>query len=146
VINSPAVQGDTVYFSTSDSGLFTALNAKTGAELYTLRFIWPMFSSPAIAGNTLYVGSHAGRLIAIDLTKHQAAWTFETDGYHENAATYTKSDGTPKYEAAFRSDFYDDMVIGVAKMMSVGAVLSSPVVAGDAVIFGSTDGNLYALI
>lgn len=146
VINSAAVKGDTVYFSTSDSGRFTALNAKTGVELYTLKFIWPMFSSPAIAGNTLYVGSHAGRLIAIDLSKREAAWTFETDGYHENAAKYTKPDGTPKYEAAFEGDFYDDMVVGVARMMTVGAVLSSPVVAADGtVLFGSMDGNLYAL-
>jgi outer membrane protein assembly factor BamB len=37
------------------------------------------------------------------------------------------------------------MVSGVQKLMAVGAVLSSPVVAGDTVYFGSTDGNLYAL-
>ncbi len=51
----------------------------------------------------------------------------------------------PNYEAAFSDDFYDDMVAGVSKMMSVGAVLSSPVVVKDALYFGSTDGNLYAL-
>jgi hypothetical protein len=27
-----------------------------------------MFSSPAIAGGMLYIGSHQGKLIAIDLT------------------------------------------------------------------------------
>ncbi len=31
-------------------------------------------------------------------------------------------------------------------MMSVGAVLSSPVVIDNVVYFGSTDGNLYALM
>jgi outer membrane protein assembly factor BamB len=30
-------------------------------------------------------------------------------------------------------------------MMSVGAVLSSPVVVDDVVYFGSADGNVYAL-
>jgi hypothetical protein len=30
-------------------------------------------------------------------------------------------------------------------MMSVGAVLSSPYVTGNTVIFGSADGNVYAL-
>lgn len=29
--------------------------------------------------------------------------------------------------------------------MSVGAILSSPVIVDDVVYFGSTDGNLYAL-
>jgi outer membrane protein assembly factor BamB len=31
-------------------------------------------------------------------------------------------------------------------MLSVGAILSSPVVAGNAVYVGSTDGNVYALM
>jgi outer membrane protein assembly factor BamB len=30
-------------------------------------------------------------------------------------------------------------------MMSVGAVLSSPVISGGAAYFGSTDGNIYAI-
>jgi outer membrane protein assembly factor BamB len=37
------------------------------------------------------------------------------------------------------------MVIGVDRMLSVGAVLSSPVIDGDTVYFGSWDGQLYAL-
>jgi hypothetical protein len=30
-------------------------------------------------------------------------------------------------------------------MMSVGAVLSSPAVGNNVIVFGSTDGNVYAL-
>jgi outer membrane protein assembly factor BamB len=30
--------------------------------------------------------------------------------------------------------------------MSVGAVLSSPAIAGDTIYFGSADGNVYALM
>jgi eukaryotic-like serine/threonine-protein kinase len=146
VIGSPVVQNGKMYFTTSDSGLFHAVDARTGAPLFSLKFIWPMFSSPAIAGNTLYIGSHEGKLIAIDLTTQKPAWIFQTDGSKQNGATYTKPDGSPKYEAAFVDFFYNDMVIGVDKMMSVGAVLSSPVVVGNAVYVGSTDGNLYALI
>jgi outer membrane protein assembly factor BamB len=59
---------------------------------------------------------------------------------------YTKADGTPNYEAAFTDSFYDDMVAGVQKLMTVGAILSSPVVAGEAIFVGSADGNVYALI
>jgi eukaryotic-like serine/threonine-protein kinase len=60
--------------------------------------------------------------------------------------SYTHPDGTPKYEAAFSSDFYDDMMIGVDKMMSVGSILSSPVVVDNVIYVGSADGNLYALM
>jgi outer membrane protein assembly factor BamB len=38
------------------------------------------------------------------------------------------------------------MVVGVEKMMSIGAVLSSPVVVDSVIYVGSSDGNLYALI
>jgi outer membrane protein assembly factor BamB len=38
------------------------------------------------------------------------------------------------------------MVSGVQKMMAVGAILSSPVIAGDTIYFGSADGNVYAIM
>ena len=37
------------------------------------------------------------------------------------------------------------MVAGVDRVMSMGAILSSPVVSGAVVYVGSADGNLYAL-
>ena len=63
----------------------------------------------------------------------------------EHGLGYTKADGTPNQEVIYRSDFYDDMVAGVGRVMSMGAILSSPVVVGNTVYFGSADGNLYAL-
>jgi len=146
VIGSPLVYHGKLYFSTSDSGMFYALDARTGAQGFSLKLIWPMFSSPAIAGNTLYIGSHEGKLIAIDLSTQKPVWVFLTDGSRKNGATYTKPDGSPNYEAAFSDLFYDDMVSGVQKMMSVGSILSSPVVVNNVVYVGSTDGNVYALM
>ncbi|HWZ98062.1 MAG TPA: PQQ-binding-like beta-propeller repeat protein [Candidatus Dormibacteraeota bacterium] len=146
VISSPAIRDGKVYFATSDTGLFHTLDAKTGAPIFSIDFKhWPMFSSPAIAGDFAYIGSHDGRLLAISLKSQKLAWSFDTDGRKQNAATYTKEDGSPKYEAAFFDFFYDDMVSGVYKMFAIGSVLSSPYVAGSTVIFGATDGIVYAL-
>jgi eukaryotic-like serine/threonine-protein kinase len=147
VISSPAVQDGKVYFATSDSGLFYSMDAKTGTPIFSLKFQgWPIFSSPAIAGSMLYIGSHMGKLIAIDLAGQKTSWTFETEAAKLNGAVWTKPNGTPNYEAAFASDFYDDIVTGVSKMMAVGTILSSPVVVDDVIYFGSADGNLYALM
>jgi outer membrane protein assembly factor BamB len=146
VIGSPTVKDGKVYFATSDSGLFYALDAKSGNADFSLKFIWPMFSSPAIAGNMLYIGTHEGKLMAIDLAAQKPAWVFQTDGSRQNGPTYTKADGTPNYDVAFESDFYDDIIIGVHKMLSVGAILASPVVVKDVIYVGSSDGNLYALM
>jgi eukaryotic-like serine/threonine-protein kinase len=146
VIASPAVSGGRVYFATSDTGLFHALDAKSGAPVFSLDFKhWPMFSSPAIAGDFAYIGSHDGRLLVVNLNTQKLAWSFDTDGRKQNAAAFTKDDGSPKYEAAYSDFFYDDMIYGGQKMLSVGAVLSSPTVSGNAVLFGSADGTLYVL-
>jgi eukaryotic-like serine/threonine-protein kinase len=148
VISSPAVLDGKVYFATSDTGLFHAFDAKSGGTpLFTLDFNhWVFFSSPAMAGETVYIGSNQGRLNAIDLKTRKVAWTLETEGARKNGPAYTKPDGTPNYEAAYFDFFYDDMVAGLQKMMSVGAILSSPVVNGNIVYVGSTDGNVYALM
>jgi outer membrane protein assembly factor BamB len=147
VISSPAVRNGTVYFGTSDTGRLYALDAKSGAPVFSLDFKhWRFFSSPAIAGDTPYIGSHQGRLNAVDLKVQKVAWIFETEDSKKNGPTFTKPDGVPNYEAAFFDFFYDDMVTGVQKMLSVEAILSSPVVAGNTVYVGSTDGNVYALM
>ena len=78
-------------------------------------------------------------------TTRQVAWEFATQDAQRNAATYTNSDGTPNYRAAANDSFYDQMVIGVDRLMSVGAVLSTPVIDGHTLFFGSWDGQLYAL-
>ena len=147
VIASPAVWAGRVYFATSDSGLFHILDAKSGAPIFALDFHhWPMFSSPALVGNMAYIGSHLGKLFAIDLKAQKLAWTFETADSQKNGPTFTKSDGSPNYEAAFFDFFYDDMVSGVQKMMAVGAILSSPLIDNGTIYVGSADGNVYALM
>jgi outer membrane protein assembly factor BamB len=145
VIVSPAVQGGKVYFATSDSALLHAVDAKTGAEIFSLKLTWPMFASPALAGDFLYQGSEDGKLRAIDLKARKVAWEFQTEGSRQNLAAFSKPDGTPNYAAAFTENFYENMVIGVNKLYAVGMILSSPVVVDNVIYFGSTDGNLYAL-
>ena len=145
VIASPVVNDGKVYFATSDTGLLYAADAKTGAILFSVNFNhWPVFSSPALAGTTMYVGSTAGTLSAVDLTSHTVAWSFATDASKKNA-DYFKPDGAPNYEAVYASDFYDDIMAGYVKLQALGPILSSPVVVDNMVYFGSVDGNVYAL-
>jgi eukaryotic-like serine/threonine-protein kinase len=146
VVASPAVREGKVYFATSDSSLVYALDAKSGAVLRSAGLNhWYLYSSPAIAGGMLYVGSTQGKLVAMDLTGFQTAWTFETEAMKERGRPYTKPDGSPDNDAIYRADFYDNMVAGVDTIMSMGAMISSPVVVGNVVYVGSADGNLYAL-
>jgi eukaryotic-like serine/threonine-protein kinase len=146
VVSSPAVRSGVVYFATSDSGLVEALDARTGQTLFSLDFNhWPFFSSPTIAGDLLYIGSHQGRVLAIDLGTHKVRWTFATEEAQRNAVPYTNANGTPNYRAAVSDSFYDQLAIGNDRLMNIGAILSTPAVDGDTVYFGSWDGNLYAI-
>jgi len=147
VNNSLVVQDGKAYFGTSVPGFLNGVDAKSGASLFQLPTGSPIFSSMAIAGGMLYVGNFGGKLTAIDLKTQKPAWYFETDGAKQNAASMTNADGSIKWETLFPgpNPFYDDMVIAVNKLFTMGTILSSPVVVGDTLYFGSTDGNLYAL-
>jgi outer membrane protein assembly factor BamB len=58
VVSSPAVKDGKVYFVTSDSSLLYELDAKSGTVLHSEGMNhWYLYSSPALAGNMLYVGS-----------------------------------------------------------------------------------------
>jgi outer membrane protein assembly factor BamB len=145
VITSPIVHTGKVYFATSDTALLNVLDAQTGTLIDSVKFRWPIFGSPSIAGNTLYLAGQDGKLVAIDLTSRKPVWTFQSEGSRQNLAAFSKADGDPDYRAAFNSIFYDDLVAGVSKMHTVGMILSSPVISGRVVYVGSTDGNLYAI-
>ena len=145
VITSPVVQAGKVYFATSDTALFHIVDAQTGAPIDSLKFHWPIFGSPSIAGNTLYLAGQDGKLVAIDLTSRKPVWVFQTEASRQSLPALSKPDGDPNYEAAFASSFYDDLFIGIAKLHTVGTILSSPVISGSVVYIGSADGNLYAL-
>ncbi len=145
--NSAVVHDGKVYVGTSIPSNVGALDAKTGALLFHLQGSAPIFSSMALAGDTLYFGNFAGKLTAIDLKTQTPSWTFETDASKKNAPQISNADGTIKFEALFPSPlFYDDMVLAVARLYTTGTFLSSPVVVNNVIYIGSTDGYLYALM
>jgi outer membrane protein assembly factor BamB len=144
-IGSPAVKNGVVYFSTSDGTRFKGLDAKTGATKLDLRSMAISFSSPAIAGDVAFYGTSDGYLNAVDLKAGTFLARFQTDGSKKNGAQYTDSTGRMNTGPMYPDRTLDGMMIGMRTMMTLGSVLSSPVVAGGVVYFGSTDGHLYAV-
>jgi outer membrane protein assembly factor BamB len=147
VNNSMVVHDGKSYFGTSIPGIMHAVDAKTGKVVFDLPTGTPVFASMALSGDTLYLGNFGGKLTAIDLKMQKPAWVFETDGSKQNAPSMTNTDGSIKFETVFSAPtpYYEDMVLAVHKLFTMGTILSSPVVVDDTVYFGSTDGNLYAV-
>ncbi len=147
VISAPAVAAGRVYFGTSISARFMALDARTGEEKLNLPLGMILFSSPAIVGDTAYIGSMNGRLYAVDLLKGQIKWYYQTDASTANAHGLRMEDGSMNPDLFNAPDVwsYRNFVPAVESILSLGSVLSSPVVADSIVYFGSTDGYVYAL-
>ena len=146
VNGTPAVRDGVVYVGTSDSSRFMALDAKNGR----LRWNFPaksyMFSSAALAGDLAYVGDHNGKLYAVDVKTGKLAWEFQVEASKKDPLKLLNADGSLNQEA-FAPVFgdFEDMYIDMYRFMSIGAILSSPVVDKGVVFVGSMDGNLYAI-
>lgn len=146
VITTPAVRDGLVYAGTSDSARFFALDAKTGRLRFNTDAKAYMFSSPALAGGLAYIGNHNGKLYAFDAKTGGLAWEFQTDSSKRDPMNVVNDDGNLNQEA-FAPVFGDfqDMYLDFYRYVSVGAIVSSPVIDGGSVLFGSMDGNLYSL-
>jgi len=128
VISSPAVAGGAVYVGSSDNGLY-AIDRATGAQRWRFATRGPVHSSPAVANGLVYVASVDGLFYAVDTATGQSRWTFATRGERRFTAPGIHG-AIPRTERM--PDPFD-------------VFLSSPVVSGGTVIFGSGDQHVYAL-
>jgi outer membrane protein assembly factor BamB len=146
VIGTPVVANSTVYVGTSDSARFMALDAATGRLRANFDAKAYIFSSAALAGDLLYVGDHNGKLYALDAKTLKLVWEFQTDASKKDPLKILSPDGSFN-ENSFAPVFNDfqDMYLDVERYISVGAILSSPVVDHGTIYVASMDGNLYAL-
>lgn len=145
-IASPAVRDGVVYFPTSDGTRFKAIEIATGTVRFNVQNLAVSFSSPAIAGNVAFYGTSDGYLNSVDLASGTVLRRFQTDGSKENGAKYTDAaTGRMQTGPMYPDRTLDGMMIGMRTMMTLGSVLSSPVVADGIAYFGSTDGHLYAV-
>lgn len=148
VITTAAARHDTVYFGTSDSYLFIAVDAETGKELYHLKTNGYVYSSPVIAGNTAFFGDFTGKMNAVDInTSGQSSHSFSTAGRRQFANKILKEGNIDfDYVAAGANDtLYSTGVKVMDILYKLGPIISSPVISNGAIYFGSSDGRLYAV-
>jgi eukaryotic-like serine/threonine-protein kinase len=149
VLTTAAIKDRVVYFGTSDTYLLLALDAKTGKKKYSMKANGYVYSSPAIAGHTAYFGDFTGNFYSLELNSDGKSWkTFSTQGRKTNAARILNQNG--ELDFAFTAgaqdlSLYETNADVMNEFYSLGSIISSPAVSGNAVYFGSTDGYLYAL-
>jgi outer membrane protein assembly factor BamB len=138
---SPAVANGVVYVgSASDYNLY-ALNARTGAKLWSFRTGDNVGSTPAIADGIVYFGSFDKNVYALNARTGAKLWSYATGAFVNSspavvgATVYVGSDGVYALNAKTGTLLWK---------ASTGYVQGSPAVAKGAVYVGSEDGNVYA--
>jgi len=128
IVSSPLVVGATVYVGSADHNLY-AVDRATGGEKWKFETGAAVNSSPAFLDGFVFFGSVDGRFYAVDAATGKEKWKFATKG--ESRFTAPGIHGAlPRTE--LMADPFD-------------VFLSSPVIAGGVVYFGSGDHNVYAL-
>src|SRR5208282_1262333 len=147
---SPAVLGGRLYIGGSnlnDYNLY-ALNAITGAKLWSFKTNGHISSSPTVSGGIVYIQSADTNVYALDATTGTKVWNF-THGGSGNpiiSSSPAVSDGIV-YVGTHDQNVYALNATTGAKIWSfnIGTdIYSSPAVSSGAVYVGSLDGNVYA--
>ncbi len=128
IVSSPVYADGTIFFGGDDGNVY-AVNAADGRQLWKRRTGGPVSATPAVAGAILYVGSYDGKFYALDARTGNPRWKFATGGERRFEARGLHGMQPKNQTIADPFDIF----------------LSSPVLGGGSVYFGSGDGNVYAL-
>lgn len=144
VISTPVVANGMIYFGTSDGHMYYAMDAQTGDIKWKTPINLNVFSSAAAVGDSIYFGCFNGKLYRLDAKTGEIKATFQTEGSKENYDKYVNEKDEFKYNellAGLNDDYYKlyDLIL------TMGSILSSPVVEDGVMYFGSTDGYIYAV-
>ncbi|MFQ5665519.1 MAG: PQQ-binding-like beta-propeller repeat protein [Candidatus Binatia bacterium] len=114
--------------------------------------VGPILSSPALAGDHLYVGSDDGNLYAIRTDKGRIDWSFPTGAAIVSSPAVATGGAQPVVVVGSNDGnvyfIRDEGTTGAAiETFSIGApVRSSPAIGSDGTIYvGADDGRLYAI-
>jgi outer membrane protein assembly factor BamB len=147
VMASPAIVKDKTFLSGCDSTLHV-IDINTGKETASLELGTQTGSTPALVGDSLYVGTMGTQFLAINWKKPEIRWTFEAE---DDAAPFLSSAAvTDKLVVVGSQDnfvhaLHRDTGKPAWSFKTNAKVDSSPVIAGSRVYVGSLDRNLYVL-
>ncbi|HID92916.1 MAG TPA: hypothetical protein EYP60_02360 [bacterium (Candidatus Stahlbacteria)] len=141
-----SVAGKFVYISARN---LSVVNYKTGKLNWKYfcgnRWYDTFTRSPTIVGNSLYVPAFNGNIYCFDTREDSIKWIFKTGSeiasavlYHHGKLLFGAPEGVYALKAEDGSLIWQNNRIG-------GLIYSSPAIADSLVLFGATDGYVYAL-
>ena len=129
-----------------DGGLHI-IELDKGQELSSVDIESPTGVTPAVMGDTVFVGTETAGFIAIDWKKSKVKWRFDVEGNASIRSCPAVQKGHVVFGAQDRTVYSIDPEHGKKNWGTTlkSKVDSSPVIVGERVFVGSTDGRLYSL-
>lgn len=142
VLSTAAIDEKNIYVGTSDTGLFLALDKKTGKEKYRADTRLWTYTSPLLVQNRYaFVGTMAGELYGFDKNTGQQLWYYQTpEGRADINDIVDGKTGKLRSEKIFAAD--KQMQAGVEEVKALGAFIAAPVWANNQLIAVSAIGEL----
>src|ERR1700757_2729258 len=123
----------------------TSLTQSSGKAIVRQQGKAYMFSSPAVAGDVVFIGVLNGTLEARDVKTGGLLWDYRVEKSKENKGWVLTADGKFNDALIYHSGWREAPIVATDQQFGIGAIFSSPLVANGVVYFGSTDGFMYAL-
>lgn len=141
IIATPFIYKDNIYFGSSDSHTFYCMGANSGEIKWTLPLNMRVYGTASILDGKIVFGCFNGKLYVVNPETGHPEFIFQTEESKTRYySIYNKED-------EFRIDFklYDNIPKSEKQILSLGSVLSDPLVEGHTVFFGDSNGYFYAL-
>jgi outer membrane protein assembly factor BamB len=125
--------------------LYHVVDANSGKPIVRQQGKAFVFSSPAVAGDVVFLGVLNGTLEARDAKTGDLLWDFQVEKSKQNNAWVLTGDRRFNVPFLYHSNWREVPLVATDQEIRIGGIYSSPLVVNGVVYFGSADGFLYAL-
>ncbi len=142
IIATPIEYKGNIYFGTSDSHDFYSMDKVSGTVNWTIPLNMRVYGTAVAFNDIIFFGTFDGKVLGVDYQTGEIKWNFQTEKSKKNYGTIYNEKG--EFKDGFEL-YGDNFKESEALILSLGSILSSPVIDEGIIYFGSTDGNLYAV-
>lgn len=143
VIATPVVDDTLLFFGTSDTHRFYAMDNRTGQVIWKKKLSLNVFGQCEVGAKFIYVGALDGKVYALRKKDGKIMWEFQTEeskiGWKEVFNEHNK------LSKRFIENHKHDMKGFYGKIHSLGSVVSKPLLYNGVLFVTSMNGKLYAL-
>ena len=143
VLTTAAVDASSLYFATSDTGLFVAADKATGAERSRVTTgVWTYASPVLIGGRYVAFGTMDGVLEVINKATGAPVWRWQSPEGQADADRLIGADGKFDSKVLFAPD--QQVQGAVEKVKALGAFVASPIWVDGQLIAADANGHVRA--